>query len=281
MRSVLILSIALLVAGSPEARAAVRTETVEYHDGDAVLEGVLAYDDASPNQRPGVLVVHEWKGLNDYAKRRTGQLAELGYVAFAVDMYGKGVRAKDHEEAAKLSGIYRSDRQLMRRRILAGLEELKRHELTDPLRIAAIGYCFGGTAVLELARSGADIVGVVTFHGGLSNPNPADAAHIKSKVLILHGADDTFVTQEEVAAFEKEMHEAGVDYRLIQYPGAVHSFTVPEAGGDPSAGMAYNAEADRRSWEEMRAFLHNVFMESELKHIGKAGEPGGSDRARP
>ena len=273
MRTALILSMVLFCAGSPQARAAVRTETVEYHDGDTVLEGVLAYDDASPNQRPGVLIVHEWQGLNDYAERRAGQLAELGYVALAVDMYGKGIRAKDHDEAAKLSGIYRNDRQLMRRRILAGLEQLKRYPLTDPLRIAAIGYCFGGMAALELARSGADILGVVTFHGGLSNPNPADAAQIKAKVLVLHGADDKFVTQEEVAAFEKEMREAGADDRLIQYPGAVHSFTVPDAGGDPSTGMAYNAEADRRSWEAMRVFLHDVFMESELKHMGKASPP--------
>jgi dienelactone hydrolase len=253
---------------------------VEYHDGDAVLEGYLAYDDASPNPRPGVLVVHEWKGLNDYAKRRAGQLAELGYIAFAADMYGKGVRATDHEEAAKLSGIYRSDRQLMRRRILAAYDELRRRPLADPSRLAAIGYCFGGTAVLELARSGAEVVGVASFHGGLSTPTPADAANIKGRVLVLHGADDTFVTPEEVAAFESEMRQAGVRYRLITYPGAVHSFTVPEAGSDPSTGMAYNAEADRRSWEEMRSFLHDVFLESELRRIGKASaaEP---ETARP
>lgn len=268
MRRVLIL--ALAVGWAVDARAAVRTETVEYRDGDAVLEGYLAYDDASPNPRPGVLVVHEWKGLNDYAKRRAGQLAELGYIAFAADMYGKGVRAADHEEAAKLSGIYRGDRQLMRRRILAAYDELKRRPLADPSRLAAIGYCFGGTTVLELARSGAEVVGVASFHGGLSTPTPADAANIKGRVLVLHGADDKFVTPEEVMAFESEMRQVGVRYRLITYPGAVHSFTVPEAGSDPSAGMAYNAEADKRSWEELRSFLHDVFLESELKHIGKA-----------
>ena len=276
----LILAAGLFVAGSPEASAAVRTDTVTYQDGDAVLEGYLAYDDASPNPRPGVLVVHEWKGLNEYAKRRAEQLAELGYIAFAVDMYGKGIRARDHDEAARLSGIYRSDRQLMRRRILAGFEELKRHPLTDSSRIAATGYCFGGTSVLELARSGADLVGVVSFHGGLSTPNPADAANIKGRVLVLHGADDTFVAPEEVAAFESEMRQAGVRYRLIKYPGAVHSFTIPEAGNDPSTGMAYNAEADRRSWEEMRAFLSEVLLESELKHIGKAGASDGPRTAR-
>jgi dienelactone hydrolase len=267
----------LLAGGAGNAAAAVRAETVLYQDGDTVLEGHLAYDDASHEARPGILVVHEWKGLNDYAKRRAEQLAGLGYVALAVDMYGKGVRASDHEEAQKLSGIYRSDRQLMRRRIQAGLEELKRHSAADPTRIAAIGYCFGGTAALELARSGADIAGVVSFHGGLSTPHPGDAANIKGQVLVLHGADDSFISPEEVAAFEEEMRQAGVRYRLIRYPGAVHSFTVPEAGNNPAAGMAYNEEADAQSWEEMRRFLRDIFLESELRHIGRAG----AHEARP
>jgi dienelactone hydrolase len=271
----------LLLAGPLSAESAVQTEAVTYQDGETALEGYLAYDDASKDPRPGVLVVHEWKGLNDYAKRRAEQLAGLGYVALAVDMYGKGVRAKDHEEAKKLSGIYRSDRQLMRRRVLAGLEELKRHPLIDPLRIAAIGYCFGGTSVLELARSGTDVAGVVSFHGGLSTPNAADAANIKGQVLVLHGADDTFVPPDEVAAFENEMRQAGVRYQLIRYPGAVHSFTVPEAGNNPSAGMAYNEEADAKSWEEMRKFLREIFLESELKHIGRAGAAQARSAATP
>ena len=281
MRAPLLVALGVVLAAPLAARAAVHAETVEYHDGDTVLEGYLAYDEASPNPRPGVLVVHEWKGLNDYAKRRAGQLAGLGYIALAVDMYGKGVRAKDHDEAAKLSGMYRNDRALMRRRILAGYEELKRQPLTDASRIAAIGYCFGGTAALELGRSGADVLGIVTFHGGLSNPAPADAANIKGQVLVLHGADDTFVPPEEVAAFEAEMRQAGARYRLIKYPGAVHSFTVPEAGSDPSAGMAYNAEADAQSWEAMRAFLSEVLLESELKHIGKAASSGAPSTAIP
>ena len=245
--------------GGGSAEAALHRETVEYRDGDTPLEGYLAYDDSDPMPKPTVLVVHEWKGLNDYAKRRADQLAERGYVAFAVDMYGKGVRAKDHEEAAKLSGIYRNDRTLMRRRIGAAVDFLRtKPELVDLNRLAAIGYCFGGTAALELARGGADVKGVVTFHGGLSNPNPADAKNVRGKVLVLHGADDRFVTQDELRAFEKEMKDAGVDYRVVQYPGAVHSFTVAEAGDDPSKGMAYNAEADRRSWEEMKGFLKDV-----------------------
>ena len=273
--------LAMALGWSATAQAAVRTETFEYHDGETVLEGYLAYDDASQIQRPGVLVVHDWKGLNDYAKKRADQLAGLGYVALAVDMYGKGVRAQTHDEAAKLSSVYRDDRQLMRRRILAGYEELKKRPQVDPGRIAAIGYCFGGTSVLELARSGADVAGVVTFHGGLSNPNPEDARNIKAKVLVLHGADDKFVSPEEVEAFKKEMDAAGVDYKFVAYPGAVHSFTVPSAGNDPSTGMAYNEEADRKSWEAMREFFSQLFQESELKHIGKAPPSAPSGTAHP
>ena len=266
MRAV-VLSV-LLLGGAVSAEAALRTEPVEYHDGDTVLEGYLAYDDAGAAPRPGVLVVHEWMGLGPYAKRRAEQLAALGYIAFAVDMYGKGVRAKDHDEAAKLSGVYRSDRQLMRRRITAALDVLRTQERVDPARIAAIGYCFGGTTVLELARSGADIAGVVSFHGGLDTPHPEDAKQIQGRVLVLHGADDHFVGQDQVAAFEKEMRDAGVRYRLIQYSGAVHSFTVPEAGNDPSKGMAYNQDADQQSWREMTAFLAEVLQVSELQRIG-------------
>ena len=262
------MSALLFVSVAGTAQAAVRTETVEYHDGGTTLEGYLAYDDALKGQRPGVLVVHEWKGLGGYAKHRAEQLAELGYIAFAVDMYGKGVRAKDHEEAAKLSGIYRNDRQLTRGRILAALDYFKQHPLVDHTRIAAMGYCFGGMAALELARSGADIVGVVTFHGALDTPTPADAKNIKGRVLVLHGADDPFVTPDKVAAFEQEMQQAGVDYQLIKYDGAVHSFTVPEAGSDPSKGMAYNEEADKRSWEAMKTFFREIFKEPEGRNIG-------------
>ncbi len=250
------------------AYAQVRTEPVAYaHDG-AALEGYLAYDDSIAIPRPGILVVHEWKGLNDYAKRRAEQLARLGYVAFAVDMYGKGVRAKDHEEAAKLSGIYRNDRQLMRGRIQAALDVLRRNEHVDPNHIAAIGYCFGGTTVLELARSGADIAGVVSFHGGLDTPTPAQAGQIHARVLVLRGANDPYVTPDQIAAFEREMQAAGADYQVMTYEGAVHSFTVPEAGNDPSKGMAYNAEADRQSWEAMQAFLQQVFSASKVTHVG-------------
>ncbi len=255
-----------LAAGN--AHAALHTEAVEYHHGDAVLEGYLAYDDAMAGTRPGVLVVHEWKGLNAYAKRRAEQLAQLGYIAFAADMYGKGVQAADHEQAAKLSGVFRSDRQLMRARAQAALDVLKGHEFTDPSRLAAIGYCFGGTTALELARNGADVAGVVSFHGALNTPSPDDAKQITGRVLVQHGAADTFISQDEVAAFEQEMRQAGVRYQVIQYPGAVHSFTVPDAGNDPSKGMAYDADADRRSWQAMLEFFRQLFGQSETRNVG-------------
>ena len=250
------------------AQAAIKTEPVAYQDGDVQLEGYLAYDDVGEAPRPGVLVVHEWKGLGEYAKRRAEQLAQLGYIAFAVDMYGKGVYAKDHDAAAQLSGAFRSDRHLMRRRIIAALEQFKHDPHVDPTRIAAIGYCFGGMTVLELARSGADVAGVVSLHGGLDTPHTEDAKQIRGRVLVLHGADDPFITPEHVAAFEREMQDAEVRYTIIKYPGAVHSFTVPEAGDDPSKGMAYNEAADKASWEELTAFLANVLQVSEVTNVG-------------
>jgi len=244
--------------------AAVVTQSVEYRDGEVVLEGYLAYDDALQKdglqaKRPGVLVAHEWRGLSPQVKTRAGQLAQLGYVAFALDMYGKGVYAKDNKEAAMLAGKYKGDRALMRRRALAGLDVLRRQPLVDATRMAAIGYCFGGTTVLEVARSGADIAGVVSFHGGLDSPAPADAKHIKARVLVLHGADDPSVPPAQVAAFEDEMRAANVDWQLVKYGGAVHSFTNIEAGTDASKGNAYNAYADRRSWRAMQDFFAEIF----------------------
>jgi len=239
--------------------AAVHTETVEYKQGSTVLEGYLAYDDALAGKRPAVLVVHEWKGITSYEKRTAEQLAALGYVAFAADIYGKGVRPVTNEEAAKVSGMYRSDRALLRQRVLAGLDVLKGIGRTDGRRIAAIGYCFGGTTVLELARSGADVLGVVTFHGVLDTPSPGDAKNIKGKVLVLTGGDDPFVPEAQRVAFQDEMEKAGVDWQMVLYGHAVHSFTNPASGGNPSAGIAYNEKADKRSWEVMKLFFDEIF----------------------
>jgi dienelactone hydrolase len=236
-----------------------KKELIEYRHGNAVLEGYLVYDDQMKGKRPGVIVVHEWYGLNDYARERTEQLADLGYTAFAIDMYGKGVRAKNVEEAAKLAGIYRSDRRLMRTRAAAGLDTLRRQPFVDTGRIAAIGYCFGGGTALELARSGAELSGVVSFHGNLDTPNPDDAKAIRARVLALHGADDPLVTPEQVHAFQGEMRNAALDWQMVIYGGAVNSFTNPASGSDPSRGIAYNEKADKRSWAAMRLFLDEMF----------------------
>ena len=240
-------------------RAAIHTETVEYKQGDATLEGFVAYDDAIQGKHPGVLVVHQWMGLTDYEKKRAEMLAQLGYIAFCADIYGKGVRPQNTAEAGAQAGKYKSDRQLLRARVNAGLEALRHQPLVDSKRIAAIGYCFGGTTVLELARSGADVAGVVSFHGGLDAPNPDDGKNIKCKVLVCHGADDPFSSPQDIAALENEMRKGGVDWQLIKYGGAVHSFTQPMAGNDNSKGAAYNEKADKRSWETMKQFFAEIF----------------------
>jgi len=241
------------------ATAALKTEMVEYKQGDTTLEGYLAYDDSVSAKSPGVLVVHDWFGMSDYAKKRADQLAQLGYVAFAADIYGKGVHPTTPKEAGEQAGKYKNDRQLLRARVTAALDVLQKNPHVDPARIAAIGYCFGGMAVLELARSGADVAGVVSFHGTLDTPNPADAKNIKGKVLVLHGADDPHVPAEQIAAFQDEMRKAGVDWEMTCYGNAVHSFSRPDSGNDNSKGVAYNEKADKRSWEAMKAFFAEIF----------------------
>jgi dienelactone hydrolase len=247
-----------LMAGAVSSHAAIQSKTVEYKQGDTTLKGVLVWDDAVSGPRPGVLVVHQWLGLTDYEKHRATMLAQLGYTAFCADIYGQGVRPKDTTEAGALAGKYKGDRQLLRARVNAGLEELKQSGLVDPKRVAAIGYCFGGTAVIELARSGADLSGVVSFHGGLDSPAPADGKNIKCPILACHGADDPFEKPEDLAAFESEMRDAKVDWRLIKYGGAVHSFTQPDPGFS-NPGARYNEKADKRSWEDMKMFFAEIF----------------------
>lgn len=241
------------------ARAQVHTERIEYRHGDTLLEGHLAYDASVKGKRPGVLIVHQWKGVTDYEMKRADMVAKLGYNVFALDIYGKGIRPISSQAAGAEAGKYKNNRALMRARALAGLEVLQKHELTDPNRVAAIGYCFGGTAVIELARSGADIAGVVSFHGGLDSPRPEDGQNIKCKVLALHGADDPHVSAKDLAAFEDELRQFKVDWQLVQYGGAVHSFTDWNAGDNPSRGAAYNEKADRWSWEAMQQFFAEVF----------------------
>jgi dienelactone hydrolase len=249
---------AMLVAAPRLARAEMQTKTVTYELDGITLVGFVAYDDALSGPRPGILVVHQWMGLSDYEKDRARMLAELGYVAFCADIYGQGVRPQNYEEAAAQAGKFRADRTLMRARAQAGLGELKAQPLVDPTRTAAIGYCFGGGVVLELARSGADLSAVVSFHGNLDTPNPADAANIKCKVLACHGAADPHVPLDQVVAFANEMNAAGVDWELNMYGNAVHSFTDWGAGDDTSQGAAYNEAADLRSWADMQQLFAEV-----------------------
>ncbi len=251
-----LLSLAML---THTAEAKIQTEFVEYKVGDTTCKGFLAYDDATAKPRPGVLLVHDWMGEGTYGEGRAKQLAELGYVAFAADIYGEGVRPANPKEASALAGKYKDDRALYRERLKAGLAQLTSNKLVEADKVAVIGYCFGGMGALELGRSGADLKGIVSFHGALNTPTPADAKNIKCPVLVLHGADDPMVKPEEVAAFKKEMSDADVKYTFIAYPGAVHAFTRPDVGNDNSKGVAYNAEADKKSWEEMKKFFDKIF----------------------
>ncbi|MBD3258974.1 dienelactone hydrolase family protein [candidate division GN15 bacterium] len=252
------LTAVFLLAFAGNSTAEIATKDVVYQHGSVTLEGYLAYDDAQTGPRPGVLIVHQWKGLGDYEKMRAEMLADMGYVAFAVDMYGHGIRPTTSEQASEQATIYRSDRQLMRDRVTAGLDELRKVDLVDTSSIAAIGYCFGGGVVLELARSGADIEGVVSFHGNLDTPDPSDANNIQCQVLVCHGAVDPYVPMEQVQAFWNEMSTANVDWQLVAYGGAVHSFTHEDAGTDTSSGSAYDADADWRSWRDMQQFFQEV-----------------------
>jgi dienelactone hydrolase len=250
-------TLAAMVA-SASVMAAVKTERVEYRVGDRVMEGVLAVPAEAKGPLPGVLVVHEWWGNNDYATSRAKQLAQLGYAAFALDMYGKGKVTTDSKQAGEWAGAVKGDRAEMRRRAIAGLDAFKATGKVDPDRIAAIGYCFGGTTVLELARADAPVRGVVSFHGSLDAGKAANSTPIRPKVLVLSGADDPMAPPAQVEALEAEMKKGGATLKVVKYPGAVHSFTNPASGSDTTRGVAYNADADRKSWEEMKQFLAGV-----------------------
>jgi len=241
------------------ANAQIDAKTVDYKEGATALEGYMATKKGVEGKQPGVLVIPDWMGVKDPYKKIADRLAEMGYVAFTADVYGKGVRPSNAQEAGALAGKYKSDRKLLRQRVQAALAELKKNPNVDPNRIAVIGYCFGGTAALELARDGAAVAGVVTFHGGLDSPNPDDGKNIKGKVLVLHGADDPFVKPEEIAAFQAEMRKGNVDWQMVYYGDAVHSFSQPQAGTDKSKGNAYNEKAARRSWEDMKQFFREIF----------------------
>ena len=252
----LLLAASQAVAG--ETLVVVQSRTVDYKIGDQAFEGLFVHPRGAKGKVPGVLMVHNWLGVSGETRKQAERMARLGLAVFAVDVYGKGIRAKGPQDASALAGKYKGDRALLRSRVAAGLDALRASGLADAKRIAAIGYCFGGTAVLELARSGADIAGVVSFHGGLDSPSPADGKNIRAKVLVLHGADDPYVPAKDIAAFQQELRDAKVDWQMVYYAGAVHSFTHKEAGSDPSKGAAYDERADRRSWQAMLTFFQEV-----------------------
>jgi dienelactone hydrolase len=254
-------------AAAMSAQAKIVTRAVPYADGGVRLEGTLAYDDAATasGPRPGVLIVHEWWGLNDYIRGRAERIAALGYVAFALDMYGQGVVTTNAQKATELSAPFYGS-PLMASRARAGLDQLLATGLVDPGRVAAIGYCFGGSTVQALAYAGAPLAGIVSFHGGLIPVPPGAAARTKAKILICQGALDPFIPVADRIAFEKSMDEGGFDYQFVTYAGAVHAFTNPDADKLAKANglgnaIAYSPEADRRSWEHMRVFLEEIFAE--------------------
>ena len=240
----------------------IRTEAVEYTAGEVTLKGYLAYDANVEGRRPGVLVVHEWWGHNEYARRRARMLAELGYTALAVDMYGDGKTADHPDEANAFMMEVVSNMDAGQARFEAAMEVLTNHTTTDPERLAAIGYCFGGAVVLHMARRGLDLDGVVSFHGALATEEPAQPGAVTARILVLHGAADEFVPQDVVEGFKQEMDTAGVTYEFIAYEGAMHSFTSPEAdslGAAFELPLAYNADADAQSWEAMQNFFKTIF----------------------
>jgi dienelactone hydrolase len=254
------LTAAFLVALSGAARGAIKTETVSYKEGQAEAHSFIAYDDSISGKRPGVLVVPEWWGLNDYPRTRAKMLAQLGYVAMAVDIYGDGRNTSDPKQAAQWAdALEAGDRAELRTRIATALAKLKSDPRVDPSKTAAIGYCFGGATVLELARSGADVDGVVSFHGHYDTANPARPGQVKARILVCHGADDPFQSPAQIQAFQDEMRKAGADWQFNVYSGARHSFTNPNSGIYHVAGLAYNAEADHRSWQAMRDFFREIF----------------------
>jgi dienelactone hydrolase len=234
-------------------------QPLTYADGTTKLAGYVARPAAFKGKVPGVVVIHQWMGLTDHERRVTDDLAKLGYVALAADIYGEGVHPATTAEAGKLAGTYKGDRALYRRRIAAALETLKAQKGVDAGRLAVIGFCFGGTGALEAARAGFPVKGVVSFHGGLDVPAGYEPGPITAKVLVCHGADDPFVPAKDVAAFQDEMRKAKADYVFVAYGGAVHAFTQKEAGNDNSKGAAYNEAAHRRSWQQMKAFFKEIF----------------------
>lgn len=256
--SSLLLSSLLFTAPSLNAQS-ITTESVEYKHSGTALEGFWAYPSSKDlRKRPLILIVHDWMGPSEYTQMRAREMAEKGYIAFAVDIYGKGQRPKDYTEAGQFAGKFKGDLKLLRARAKAAYDFATKNPRVDTSKVVAIGYCFGGTTALEMARSGMNLAGVASFHGNLATKDIKDAKNIKGKVLVLHGAIDPYVSAEEMNTFEKEFNDAKVDYQLIKYSGAVHSFTQKSSGNDISKGAAYNEKADKRSMLAFLDFMNEI-----------------------
>ncbi len=261
MRSNWLVALVMIGAMVSSARAEVKTRTISYEYGGVTFKGHLAWDGAAKSKRPGVLVVHEWWGLNDYARKRAEQLAELGYVAFACDMYGEGKHTEHPNEAGQFATEVRKNIKVWQGRAQASLKVLTDQPQVDADKLAAIGYCFGGSTALQLAYTGANLKAVVTFHAALPVPDAEQAKAIKAKLLICHGAADRFIPEETAVKFRTALEEAKVDYAMVYLGNAKHSFTVKDIDAKGVNGLAYNAEADRRSWQAMRLLFDEAFGE--------------------
>lgn len=251
-----------LMAASTLAQAEIQTQEIPYTAADGTdMVGYYAYDDAIASKRPGVVVVHEWWGLNDYAKRRARDLAELGYSALAIDMYGQGKNTEHPKDAMSFMQAALADADAAKGRFNAGLDLLKQQPQTDAAKLAAVGYCFGGKVVLDMARQGVPLEGVVSFHGALATKTRAAPGTVKARVLVEHGSEDSMVSVDDVAALNSEMVEAGADYQFVNLPGAKHGFSNPDADKFQEKGLdvAYNKRADERSWKDMTTFLAETF----------------------
>lgn len=237
---------------------AIQNRLIDYKDGDVVLEGMLAWDDALPDPRPGVLVSHAWGGRGDFEDGKVNELAGLGYAAFALDLYGKGVRGTGPEENAALMQPFLDDRTMLQNRLLVSLDAMRAQEQVDAARVAAIGFCFGGLCVLDIARTGADLAGVVSFHGLFGAPGNTAGNKARARVLALHGWDDPMARPDDAVALAKELTAMDADWQIHAYGNTMHAFTNPDAN-DKQMGTVYDATADRRSWTAMQNFLEELF----------------------
>ncbi|MCW8830900.1 MAG: dienelactone hydrolase family protein [Gammaproteobacteria bacterium] len=254
----------LILLSTSNSHAEIITKEINYQQGDTTMKGMLAYDDTIKGKRPGVLIVHEWWGHNKHARDKARKLAEAGYVGFAIDMYGDGKTADHPDDAGKFSSAVASNMPLAKARFEAAIDTLKAEENVEADKLAAMGYCFGGGVVLNMARMGVDIKGVSSFHGSITTKNPARKGDIKASVRVFNGAADPFVKAEHIEALKAEMKNAGADFEFVNYPGVKHSFTNPaadETGKKFGLPLEYNAEADRDSWQRNLDFFREIFVE--------------------